>query len=160
MSASKRSRSTHLLLAAAVATGFVLAQPVLAADVAAVPGAMSAQVEKLVGQPEPGKALVVFFRPKKFKGGGVRFKVREGETELGKLTNGTWFAVQADPGVHEYVVHSEAKDVTRLDLEPGQSYFVAGSVNFGLLVGRPNLTPADAGQFEVALKKLKPAKPL
>jgi hypothetical protein len=147
-------RLSALLVAVMLATGF---NPALADSAG---GAPSAQVTGVVGQPAEGKALVVFFRQKAFKGGGVRFKVREGETELGKLSSGTWFAVQTEPGVHEYVVHSEAKDVTRLEVEAGQTYFVAGTVNFGFLVGRPNLTPSDATEFQAKLKKLKPAKPL
>lgn len=117
-------------------------------------------VVKIVGTPEPGKGLVVFFRKKSFKGGAIRFKVREGKEELGKLTNGTWFAIQTEPGTHEYVVHSETKDITHVEVETGETYFIAGEINFGLLVGRPNLKPSDSSAFADASRKLKPAKPL
>src|SRR5262245_5092766 len=53
---------------------------------------------------------VIFFRPKKIMGAAIGFKVREGETELGKLRNGKYFVLPVAPGTHEYVVHSEAKD--------------------------------------------------
>lgn len=121
---------------------------------------LSPAVTQVVGTPEPGKALVVFFRKKAFRGGGIRFKVRENDVELGKLSSGTWFALQVDPGAHTYVVHSEARDVTNVEFEAGETYFIAGTVNFGILAGRPNLTPSSVSEFEAELPKLKPAKPL
>jgi len=122
--------------------------------------ALPAAVTAVVGTPPPGKGLVVFFRPKNFAGSAVGFIVRENDVELGKLRNANWFAVPVDPGMHTYVVHSEAKDVTNLDIEEGQTYFVSASVNMGFFAGRPNLTPSDVAAFQVALPKLKPSKPL
>ena len=60
--------------------------------------------------------------------------------------------------MHEYVVHSEAKDALTLEVEDGETYFVAGSITMGLMVGRPNLSPADAAVFAAASEKLSPAK--
>lgn len=105
--------------------------------------------------PASGMGTVVFFRDKKFAGGGVSFKVREGETELGKLSNGSFFISQVPAGAHAYVVHSEAKDVLNLEVEPGETYYVQGSISMGLMVGRPNLAPSDAGTFNGLKGKLK-----
>ena len=136
------------------------AAPVAAPAATDADEALSANVTAAVGVPAPGKALVVFFRPSKFVGGAVGFIVREGEAELGKLRNGTYFAVQVEPGPHAYAVHSEAKDITNIEAEEGETYFLSGSVSMGVMVGRPNLSPSDAGAFEAVLTKLKPAKPL
>jgi hypothetical protein len=122
---------------------------------ASASGTLSAPVAAAVGTPEPGKALVVFFRPSKFTGGAVKFKVREGEAELGQLASGRYFVLQVEPGAHQYTVHSEAKDVTNVELEAGETYFFAGSISMGVMVGRPNLAPSDAAAFEGALKKMK-----
>jgi hypothetical protein len=121
---------------------------------------LSPAITGVVGTPEPGKALVVFYRKKAFRGAGVRYKVRENDVELGKLSSGTWFALQVEPGPHTYVVHSEARDVTTIEFEAGETYFIAGTVTFGVFAGRPNLTPSNAEEFEAELAKLKPAKPL
>src|SRR5207253_9574068 len=86
-----------------------------------------------IGAPPEGKGQIVFYREKKFTGAAIRFKVREGETELGKLSNGVYFVVPVDPGTHTYTVHSEAKDVLTLDVEPGETYYVKGSVSMGFM---------------------------
>jgi len=135
------------------------AQP---APVAAAPStsAFSPAVQAAIGTPPPGKALVVFFREHKFAGSAIRYKVREGETELGKLSSGTYFVAAVDPGQHTYVVHSEAKDVTNIEAEAGETYFLIGTVTMGFMAGHPNLSPSDAATFESMLPKMKVAEAL
>ncbi|WP_064750087.1 DUF2846 domain-containing protein [Lysobacter antibioticus] len=111
-----------------------------------------------IAPPPAGKGQVVFFRPSNFVGGMIGFKVREGKTELGKLRSGKYFVAAVEPGAHEYVVHSEAKDVLNLEVEAGETYYVQGSITMGLLVGRPNLSPSDRAAFEAVADKLKLAQ--
>lgn len=101
------------------------------------------------------KAQIVFFRPNKFAGGAIGFKVREGALELGKLRSGNYFIHLAEPGTHEYTVHSEAKDVLTLEVEEGETYFVQGTITMGVLAGRPNLSPSDEATFNGMADKLK-----
>ncbi len=112
----------------------------------------------LIGAPLTGKAQVVFFRPAKFAGSAVGFKVREGEAELGKLRSGKYFIHFSEPGTYEYTVHSEAKDVLTIEVEAGETYYVQGTLTMGLMVGRPNLSPSDATTFNGMADKLKLAK--
>jgi hypothetical protein len=98
---------------------------------------------------------VVFFREKKFAGAAVSYKVRENGVELCKLKSGTFCTVQAPAGKHEYVVHSEAKDVLTLEVEPGETYYVVGAISVGFLAGHPNLSPSDKGAFDGMKAKLK-----
>nr|WP_298154779.1 DUF2846 domain-containing protein [uncultured Pseudoxanthomonas sp.] len=112
----------------------------------------------LVGAPAEGMGQIVFFREKKFVGAAVKYKVREGETELGKLGSGTYFVASVPPGTHQYTVHSEAKDVLTLEVEAGETYYVLGSITMGVLAGRPNLSPSDEATFNSMAKELKPAK--
>jgi hypothetical protein len=105
--------------------------------------------------PKPTTGVVVFFREKRFAGGGVPFKVREGTTELGKLTNGSYFTVRARSGKHEYVVHSETSDVLTLEVEPGETYFVTMKVGMGVALYRPNLAPSDRQTFIKLYDQLK-----
>jgi hypothetical protein len=104
---------------------------------------------------KPTTGVVVFFREKKFIGGGAAFKVREGNVELGKLSNGTYFTVRARPGLHQYEVHSEARDVITLEVEPGETYFVSFGLSMGVVAGRPNLAPSDRQTFIKLYDKLK-----
>ncbi len=132
----------------------------MVAEAAAAADPFSAEVRAAIGPADAATGKVVFFRPSRFSGGAVGFKVREGETELGKLRNGRFFSIDAEPGTHVYTVHSEAKDVTTLEIEAGETYFVEGKMNMGFMVGRPNLTPSNVEAFEAVLGKLKPAEPL
>ncbi len=101
------------------------------------------------------KGTVVFFRESKFAGAAISFKVREGETELGKLSSGNYFIAQLPPGAHEFTVHSEAKDVLNLEVEAGETYYILGSLSMGFMVGRPNLSPSDEATFNSMKAKLK-----
>lgn len=105
-----------------------------------------------------GKGRIVFFRPSKFTGAAIGFKVREGETELGKLRNGRYFVADVEPGTHEYTVHSEAKDVLTMEVEAGETYYVQGTITMGFMAGRPNLSPSDEATFEGMADKLKAAE--
>ena len=78
--------------------------------------------------------------------------MRDGETELGKLGNGNYFFIDVEPGTHEYVVHSEVKDVLPIEVDAGEVYYVQGGIGMGVMVGRPNLAPADKTKFETAGK--------
>ena len=102
-----------------------------------------------------GTGTVVFFRESKFVGGGMRYKVRENGVELCKLSNGSYCNVQVPPGKHSYEVHSEAKDVLTLEVEPGETYYVQGSLSVGVMAGHPNLSPATKEAFEGLKTKLK-----
>ncbi|MFD0740022.1 DUF2846 domain-containing protein [Lysobacter koreensis] len=112
----------------------------------------------LIGAAPEGKGQIVFFRPSKFTGAAIGFKVREGKTELGKLRNGKYFVAQVEPGAHEYTVHSEAKDVLNLEVEAGETYYVQGTITMGFMAGRPNLSPSDQATFDGMSDKLKLAE--
>jgi hypothetical protein len=122
--------------------------------------AFSEGVSKAIGPMVEGKAKLVFFRPRKLAGSVVGFIVREQEEELGKLRSGKYFTVDARPGKHTYTVHSESTDNAIIEVEAGETYFIAGSISMGFLVGHPHLTFADVTAFESALPKMEPAIPL
>ncbi len=126
-----------------------------AAPATATPAAPATPASTGIAAPSGDMGSIVFFRPSKFVGAAVSFKVREGETELGKLSSGTYFVAQVPPGAHAYTVHSEAKDVLNLEVERGQTYYVQGSISMGVMVGRPNLAPSDAATFASMKDKLK-----
>lgn len=114
----------------------------------------TAATQSLVGAAPADKAQIVFFRPNKFAGGAFGFKVREGDTELGKLRSGKYFVSLVTPGAHQYVVHSEVKDVLDMEVEAGETYYVMASMNMGILSGRPNLAPSDEATFAGMAEKL------
>lgn len=135
-----------------------VAQPAATAAAAEASDDATAQAAGTIGVPPQGKGQIVFFRPSKFVGAAVGFKVREGETELGKLRSGKYFVHVADPGTHEYRVHGETKDVLTMEIEAGETYYVQGTLGMGIVAGRPNLSPTDAAAFNALADKLKLAK--
>ena len=102
-----------------------------------------------------GTGTVIFFREKKFAGSAIRYKVRENGVELCKLQSGTYCKIDVPAGKHEYVVHSEAKDVLTLEVESGETYYVIGGITVGVFAGHPNLSPSDKATYEGMLPKLK-----
>ena len=148
-------RST--LLAGLICAALLPAATALAEDKAPAEATAPAK-GATVGQPPEGKGQVVFFRPMKLGGAAVSYKVREGETELGLLSNGHYFVVPTDPGPHAYVVHSEVKDILNLEVDPGETYYVRGSVEIGIMAGRPNITPVTKADFDKVAAELKPPK--
>lgn len=129
---------------------------------AAAPGEAAVSAEAAAPAAEaapaaPATGRIVFFRPKKFAGGAVTFKVREGDQVLGKLSSGSFFAVDVPAGTHEYFAKSEGKDDTLvMEVEAGETYYVSGAISMGLMAGQGNLVPSDEAAFEAAkAKKLK-----
>lgn len=102
-----------------------------------------------------GTGTVIFFREKKFAGSAIRYKVRENGVELCKLQSGTYCRIEVPAGKHEYVVHSEAKDVLTLEVEPGETYYVIGGITVGVFAGHPNLSPSDKNTYEAMQPRLK-----
>ena len=56
------------------------------------------------------------------------------------------------------MVHSEAKDVLNIEVEPGETYYVIGTVTMGFVAGHPNLSPSDQATFDGMFDKLKRAE--
>ena len=94
------------------------------AQAAPAQSAPSATGPGAIGTPPEGKGLVVFFREKKFAGSAIRYKVREGTTELGTLISGGYFVHVADPGAHAYTDYDVCAQILGrelMGLEPDPS---------------------------------------
>ncbi|ALN61685.1 hypothetical protein GLA29479_801 [Lysobacter antibioticus] len=160
-SASAEAKSEAGTTPAVEGSAAATAEPAAAPSAAATASASAkpaAASSGLIAAPPAGKGQIVFFRPAKFVGGAVGYKVREGAVELGKLRSGKYFVVAVEPGAHEYTVHSEAKDILNMEVEAGETYYVKGTITIGILAGRPNLSPSTVAEFEEIAGKLKLAK--
>jgi hypothetical protein len=150
-----------LLLAIALSFGSVASAQeagteATAAATEATESAEPAAAEPAVAEATAQTGRIVFFRPKKFAGGAISFKVREGDAVLGKLSNGSFFIADVPAGAHEYHARSEGKDDTlALEVEPGETYYVAGSISMGVFAGQGNLSPSDQAAFDAANAKKK-----
>jgi hypothetical protein len=115
--------------------------------------------QSLIPLPPPGKGQVVFFRPGAW-GGAISCAVSLNGARLSSLRPERFFIHQAEPGPRTYSVESEAKDELTLEVEPGETQYVRCRVTMGVMVGRPNLSPATAEEFAKAAGKLKAMDPL
>lgn len=143
-----RKTSMALAIAALVLAGPLVGGTAQAAD------SKKAATPIEITPPPAGKGQIVFFRP---SGAGVLLgcTVREGEQEVSRLGNGKYFVHVTEPGPHEYAVQSEAKDVLNLEVEPDETQYVRCKISMGIMVGRPNLSPATQGDFDEKSSKLK-----
>ncbi|HEX8668782.1 MAG TPA: hypothetical protein VF727_10475 [Allosphingosinicella sp.] len=97
--------------------------------------------------PPPGMGQVVFYRSS-MMGALISCKVHEAGAVVNRLPPGKYFIQQTTPGVHEYTVKSEAKDVLRLEVEEGETQYARCAIGMGIGVGRPNLSLQSREDFD------------
>lgn len=129
---------------------------------AAAVAAAAAQDEDLSGAidippPPAGQGQVVFFRPRSLLGTAQWFNVRENGLALGKLSNGAYFIDVTTPGIHTYtaVEEPELKDKLKVEVDPGETYFVEGELSKGVVLSAADLEPSDRATFDKSSKGLK-----
>lgn len=127
----------------------------------APPAAAAPSVPQLNNVPPPpeGKGQVVFFRPSRLVGAALSYSVREGDTGICKLTNGSYCIYITDPGTKEYNMSGEVRDTLRMEIEEGETYYVTQAIGVGIVAARPNLTPSTEAAFQQKRLKLSTAKP-
>src|SRR5437899_1524651 len=112
---------TFLLIGAAAAFSVpAQAGDINANDATTAQDAKAAKVAPEIAPPPAGMGQIVFYRPSAM-GGLVSCRVSEGATVVNRLPPGKYFVQQTTPGIHEYSVHSEAKDVVRVSVEEGET---------------------------------------
>jgi hypothetical protein len=142
---------TVLMVAATAA----FSMPAQAADTNNTESAApAARVAPEIAAPPAGMGQIVFYRPSSM-GGLVSCRVSEGATVINRLPPGKYFVLQTAPGVHEYSVHSEAKDLLRVSVEDGETTYARCNISMGFMVGRPNLSNQDRADFDKRGKRLK-----
>jgi hypothetical protein len=150
---------THVasaVLAALALAGAAMALAPAAAAQDAVPATSAAPA--LIPPPAAGKSQVVFFRTGAMFGAAVWIKVRENGQELGKLSNQSYFVATLDPGPHLFTSAYELQDKLKMELDPGETYYVRGTLQSGLLLVGANLALVDAGEFEKHYKHMHQVK--
>lgn len=86
--------------------------------------------------PSPGKAMVVFFRPTQNTGWPYTYGVAENGVTLTRLRNGSYQAVEVDPGRHEFALLAPftngqpSADTLNVELAEGEMLFIRHSIAF------------------------------
>lgn len=107
-------------------------------------------------------ARIIFFRPSAFNGAIYEYHVvavgEDGDSDpqtprLGTLPNGGFFVHQTPPGVYYFNLRGPMaanlnEDRVRLEVLPGETYYVQQAVRVGLLSGGFRLIPSTQQVFE------------
>jgi hypothetical protein len=109
--------------------------------------------------PEPGKALVVFYREDHVLGSTVEYKVRDGAAyptaKIGALPNGSYFTYQAAPGQHIFLSSTEVQQTLVKNLDAGRTYYIRGGVHPGVVIWRPDLREVSHAEGVSAISSLQ-----
>lgn len=124
-------------LAALAALSLVISGTAIAGDKAPV----------RIPPPPPGKGQIVFYRTGTIMGAAMGCAVNEKGQKISSLGSGRYFILVADPGRHEYMVKSEAKDVLALEVEDGETQYAMCKIKMGIMAGRPDLRPSTEADF-------------
>jgi hypothetical protein len=106
-------------------------------------------------QMKEGKGLVVFYRESSFKGGAIRFNLNQGQEPIGSLPSGTTLYRYVEPGQHTFWSQVISKDSITIDVVAGETYYIKGVTQMGLLAGRPKLVLATESKAKSAIAKIK-----
>lgn len=106
-------------------------------------------------QTNENMAAIYFFREWAFTGGGMSYFITEDTKTIGLLKAGSYFAFQTTPGKHTYSAETEARSSVTLDVQPGQVYFIEGSIGLGFWAGRPQLAEVTKPIFDKVRPDLK-----
>ena len=119
-----------------------------------------------------GKGRIYFFRPGRLPGAIYTYHIVEvgddgkpakDAPQLGDLPNGGAFILEVEPGIHSYNITgpmavNKAEDRLRLEVEPGETYYVEQTVRMGMVTGGFRLVPADEARFTKSKAKLDKGK--
>jgi hypothetical protein len=122
-----------------------------------LPGCADVQPATSAGRehPQPGKALVVFYREDHVLGSPFGFNIRDQFTKIGGLKNASYFTYQTDPGQHYFSATTEITNTLVLRVEAGRTYYVRGYVRPGVTTARPVLEQVSRAEGAYALAGLE-----
>ena len=106
-------------------------------------------------KPAAGKGLVVFYRPSSM-GFAIKCTVREDGAMVGRVGAKRYYAVEVEPGVHNFTAKTEKTDTVAVQVEPDEVSYVKCGISMGVMVGRPNLSPGIEEEFNKSAAKMKP----
>jgi hypothetical protein len=106
-------------------------------------------------KPAAGKGQVIFYRPSSM-GFAIKCTVRENGAMVGRVGAKRYYAIDVEPGVHNFTAKTEKTDTVAVQVEPDETSYVKCGISMGIMVGRPNLSPGTEEEFNKSAGKLKP----
>lgn len=147
------------LKSACAITALVLLSAVAGVAQAADSASVTSSSASSAVPPAPAdKGVVVFFRKSSFFGMPYWTNIREKDVAYGKLTNGVYFVQTLEPGVHEFTTSVLGKDAMKVQVDPGETYYVEGKITMAVVGYTVVMAPSDEASFQRALKGMKAAR--
>jgi len=115
----------------------------------------AAAVAVALPKPAAGKGQVVFYRPSSM-GFAIKCTVRENGAMVGRVGAKRYYAIEVEPGTHNFTAKTEKTDTVAVQVEPDETSYVKCGISMGVMVGRPNLSPGTEEDFNKSAAKLKP----
>ena len=106
--------------------------------------------EIVIPPPPAGQGQLVFFRRGGFVGSAAACSVKENGQKVSSLGAGHFFVMVAPPGKHQFSVKTEVRDSITLEVEPDETQFVECKIKMGVVVGHPDIRPAQESDFRSA----------
>jgi hypothetical protein len=132
-----------------------LASLALSSTAAFAAGDKEAAAAVALPKPAPGKGQVVFYRPSSM-GFAIKCTVRENGAMVGRVGAKRYYAIEVEPGTHNFTAKTEKTDTVAVQVEPDETSYVKCGISMGVMVGRPNLSPGTEDDFNKSAAKLKP----
>jgi len=128
----------------------------IAASVLVFLGTIAVAQDKPTANPSD-KAIVYVYRYKQFVGSALAPSVYCDEVQLARMENGRYFALNVDPGQHQFR-SNDAQSGIQLDVKAGHEYFIRVEIAAGFMKGhgRLVLTAPEQGRYELQSNKLNP----
>ncbi|MFM7857422.1 MAG: hypothetical protein ACKO96_37255 [Flammeovirgaceae bacterium] len=82
-------------------------------------------------------ATVYFFREGKFAGSFIGYDVKHQGNVIGRIKSNSVFSYQSPAGLQTFSATTESESSIKIQLLPGQTYFIECGIAIGLAVGRP-----------------------
>lgn len=135
----------------------------LAAVAAMIAATSASAADRVPGRPAPatlptppeGQGQVLFWRSGTVVGSGMGCGVNLGTERISALGAGHYFLLPLAPGSYQFNAKSEAKDVLDVAVKAGETTYVKCTIKMGIMVGRPNLSPSTAEEYEKKRGDLK-----
>lgn len=106
------------------------------------------QAPAVLPAPAEGQGQVLFWRSGAMYGSVMGCGVNIGTERISSLGAGHYFIMPLAPGSYQFNAKSEAKDVLDIAVKAGETSYVKCTIKMGIMVGRPNLSPSTAEEYE------------
>lgn len=102
-------------------------------------------------------ARVIFYRPSKFAGSMVSYRISHGATEVARMMPGSVAQYKTVAGLQTFIGKTEGERSITLHLKAGQTYYIECGITMGAMVGLPTFRQVYSYEARQELMKLNPA---